>query len=284
VNAPCAAFARYVLSSYVEAHPFKRTQLRRVFIFIAPRSYFGNTVPQFSATHAFTPIAFENLFGGGVALPKNFEFRVVHHSLSWLGRYGNGLGQGDLGGAGPYGSYTTLGGRWHFGSGYESSTASNRMFFPRNWVHGYGTFEVALSHNEPDLGRCISSTGQFGGADALCAAFARYVLSAYVEMQPFGRTPLRRLFLFADPKFDFGNNVPQVSYTAAFTPIAVEKLYGVGVALSKSVDLRLTQHAVSWMGRYSNYLGPADRGNTGPYGLYTTIGVRWNFGGLHEAE
>ena len=29
-----------------------------------------------------------------------------------------------------------------------------RTFFPHNWVRGYTDFEVAPSHNEPDLGRC----------------------------------------------------------------------------------------------------------------------------------
>jgi hypothetical protein len=285
-NAQCAAFARYVLSGYLEAQPFGHTPLRHLFLFAAPRSDFGNNVPQVSYTGSFTPIAFESLFGAGYELPKNFEVRVVHHAVYWLGRYENNLGPADLGGAGPYGDYTTLGVRWHFHGTHESqpSASADRTFFPHNWLRGYGTFEVALPHNEVDLGRCNSSIAQLEGASAPCAAFARYVLSGYLEAQPFGRTPLRHVFLFASPRADYGNNVPPVSYTASFTPIAFENLYGAGVTLPKNFDVRVTQHAVYWIGRYSNNLGSADRGFTGPYGLYTTVGVRWHFGGIHEAQ
>src|SRR5260370_38458259 len=34
-------------------------------------------------------------------------------------------------------------------------SAESRTFFPRNWIRGYSDFEVAPSHNEPDLGRCM---------------------------------------------------------------------------------------------------------------------------------
>ena len=284
-NAPCADFARYMLSGYVEAQPFGRTLLRHVFIFASPRSSFGNNVPQVSYTHAFTPIAYENLFGIGIELPKKFEFRVVHHAVDWMGRYTGRLGLADKGGTGPYGLYTTIGVRWHFGGTHEfwsPEPKSERMLFPRNWLRGYGTFEYAPAHNEPDLGRCKPSTGEFGGANAPCADFARYMLSGYVEAQPFGRTLLRHVFIFASPRSSFGNNVPQVSYTHAFTPIAYENLFGIGIELPKKFELRVVHHAVDWMGRYADHLGLADMGGTGPYGLYTTIGVRWHFGSTHE--
>lgn len=285
-NAPCAAFARYVLSGYLEAQPFGRTPLRHLFVFVLPHSSFGNNVPQVSYTNSFAPIAFESLFGAGFELPKNFEARVVHHDVYWLGRYANSLGPADLGGGGPYGHYTTLGVRWHFGGTHKSqpSAAANRTFLPHNWFRGYATIEFALPHSELDLGRCSPSTAQVGGATASCAAFARYLLSGYLEAQPFGRTPLRRIFLFASPRSYFGNNVPTVSYTSAFTPIAFENLYGVGIELPRNFEFRVVQHTVYWMGRYTNYLGSADRGFTGPNGLYTTVGVRWHFGGIHEAQ
>jgi hypothetical protein len=286
-NAPCADFARYMLSGYVEVQPFGRTPLRHVFLFTSRRFSFGNNVPQFSYTNAFTPIAHENRFGIGVELPKNFEFRVVHHAVNWMGRYTGYLGMADLGSTGPYGLYATLGMRWHFGGAHESESpaaGSDRTLFPRNWLRGYGTFEYAPARNEPALGRCIASTGQLGGANARCADFARYMLSGYVETQPFGRTPLRHVFIFTSPRSSFGNNVPQVSYTNAFTPIAYENLFGIGVELPKNLEFRVVHHAVYWMGRYTGYLGLADLGSTGPYGLYTTVGVRWHFGGTHESE
>ncbi len=160
-----------------------------------------------------------------------------------------------------------------------ASTQDDRALFPRNWARGYTDFEVAPPTNEPDLGRCLPSTGQFGGAAARCAGFARYMLSGYFELHPIGRTPLRRVFLFASPRLSLGDNVPQVSYTAALTPIALESLMGAGIELSKSFEIRVVRHSVTWLGRYRGYLGPAELGTTGPYGVYATVGVRWKFGG-----
>jgi hypothetical protein len=221
----------------------------------------------------------------GIELPKHFEFRVVHHAVYWMGRYTHNLGPADLGGNGPYGVYDTLGIRWHFGGVHESQSAPpGRRFFPHGWLRGYGTFEYAPSTNEPDLGRCLESTGQYGGAKALCADFARYMLSGEMEAQPLGRTPLRHIFVFTSPRASFGNNVPQFSSTNAFTPIAYENLVGIGIELPKNLEFRVVHHAVYWMGRYTNYLGPADLSGNGPYGLYNTLGIRWHFGATHESQ
>jgi hypothetical protein len=156
----------------------------------------------------------------------------------------------------------------------------SRTFFPHNWVRGYTDFSVAPSHNEPDLGRCAYPLpASAGGAASLCTAYARYLFSGYVELQPFGRTPARHLFFFFEPKFSFGSNVPQLNYTASMAPIAYERAIGIGFQLPKNFEVRATQHQVDWLGRYSKPLGPADLGTNGPYGLYATFGVRWTFGG-----
>ena len=168
----------------------------------------------------------------------------------------------------------------------SASAPANRMFFPSHWVRGYVDFEFAPPTNEPDLGRCAAYTGQFG-ANAPCAAFARYMTGGYVEVQPFGRTALRRVFLFATPRLSLGNNVPQVSYTAEATPIALDSTLGVGIELSRSFELRAVRHAVYWLGRYRNNLGAADLGPSGLYGPYATVGARWYFGGWgrsHELQ
>lgn len=160
----------------------------------------------------------------------------------------------------------------------SSPAPKDRALFPRHWLRGYIDFQYAPPTNEPDLGRCQASTGQYGGANAVCADFARYILGGHVEIHPVGRTVLRHLFLFADPQVFMGNTVPQISYTERFTPIAAEILLGAGIALPRNFELRVVRHAVYWMGRYSSYLGPADLGTTGPYGRYATVGVRWHFG------
>jgi hypothetical protein len=163
-----------------------------------------------------------------------------------------------------------------------------RTIFPHNWLRGYIDFEVAPSHNEPDLGRCSpASASNFGGASSTCNAYARYLWGGYLEVQPFGKTIARHAFFFFTPMFSFGNNVPQFKYTASMAAIAYERSVGLGIELPKNFEFRLTQHQVDWLGRYKHGVGPADLGTAGPYGLYTTIGARWYFGGYgrsHEAR
>jgi hypothetical protein len=166
-------------------------------------------------------------------------------------------------------------------SGHTSKPPEKaRTFFPHNWVRGYTDFSVAPSHNEPDLGRCtFPQPASAGGTASLCTAYGRYLWSGYVEFQPFGRTLARHFFLFFEPRFTFGRNIPQLTYTASMLPIAYERSIGVGFKLPKNFELRATQHQVDWLGRYSKSLGPADLHTNGPYGLYATFGVRWSFGG-----
>jgi hypothetical protein len=118
-----------------------------------------------------------------------------------------------------------------------------------------------------------------GGAASKCTAYARYLFSGYVELQPIGRTFARHFFLFLDAKMSFGRNIPQLKYSASMEPMAFERAVGVGFQLPHNLELRATQHQVDWVGRYSNSLGPADLHTDGPYGLYATFGVRWTFGG-----
>lgn len=153
-------------------------------------------------------------------------------------------------------------------------------FFPRNWIRGYTDFAVAPSHNEPDLGRCMfPQPTTAGGTASQCTAYARYMFSGYLEVQPLARTPLRHLFFFFEPRFSFGRNIPQVSYEESMEPIAYDRCIGAAFELPRNLELRLTQHQVDYLGRYGNSLGPADLRTTGPYGLYTTVSVRWSFGG-----
>jgi hypothetical protein len=165
-----------------------------------------------------------------------------------------------------------------------SPVAQSRFFFPHNWIRGYTDFQVAPSHNEPDLGRCaFPQPLSAGGSNSSCTAYARYLFSGYLELQPIGRTFARHTFLFFEPKISFGKNIPQVSYLASIEPIAYDRSIGVGFQLPRGFELRLTQHQVDYLGRYSRFLGPADLHTTGPYGLYTTVGVRWSFGGYSQA-
>ncbi|PYT81712.1 MAG: hypothetical protein DMG40_08340 [Acidobacteria bacterium] len=165
-------------------------------------------------------------------------------------------------------------------SSRSPESSPSPTFFPRHWIRGYTDFAVAPSHNEPDLGRCMyPQPASAGGSASQCTAYARYLFSGYVEIQPLGRTAARHLFLFFEPRFSFGRNIPQLSYDESMEPIAYDRAIGAGYQLPRNFELRLTQHQVDYLGRYSRLLGPADLRTTGPYGLYTTVSVRWTFGG-----
>jgi hypothetical protein len=167
----------------------------------------------------------------------------------------------------------------------SDATEQPRTFFPHNWVRGYTDFSVAPSHNEPDLGRCaFPQPPGSGGTASPCTAYARYLWSGYIEFQPLGRTFARHFFLFFEPKFSFGRNLPQLMYTASMVPIAYDRSIGIGFKLPKHFELRATQHQVDWLGRYNKSLGAADLHTHGPYGLYATFGVRWSFGGYGSQE
>src|SRR5260370_9035667 len=141
----------------------------------------------------------------------------------------------------------------------------SRTFFPHNWVRGYTDFSVAPSHNEPDLGRCaFPQPASAGGAASLCTAYARYLFSGYLELQPFGRTPARHFFLFFEPKFSFGRNIPRISDTASMLRMAFDRSVGIGFKLPKNSELRATQHQVDWLVRYSKFVGTAEPHSNGP--------------------
>jgi hypothetical protein len=154
-----------------------------------------------------------------------------------------------------------------------------------NWVRGFVDFGVAPSHNEPDLGRCaFPQPAGSGGSASLCTAYARYLFSGYVEIQPLNRTIARHLFIFLEPRFSFGNNIPQLKYTSSMQPIAFDRSVGAGFQLPKHFEIRATQHQVDFLGAYSKNLGTGDLRTTGPYGLYATFSLRWYFGGYNRAS
>jgi hypothetical protein len=117
-SAPCAAFARYVGSGYMEFRPIGTGQFHRAFVFFEPHAYMGRNIPQFQYSDSMAPIAFESEGGIGVSITRNLEFRLTSHRVDWLGKYSNNLGIADLGKNGPLSNYTTVSARWYFG-GYR---------------------------------------------------------------------------------------------------------------------------------------------------------------------
>jgi hypothetical protein len=167
-----------------------------------------------------------------------------------------------------------------FAQAEEGSTRGpERMFFPHDTLWGYAQFDVAPSHNEIDPNICRADAGSFGGVNAPCNAFARYMLSGQLEARPFGRGLLRRFMLYAEPRFLFGRNVPQHLYTWSLDGIGVEHSWGAGIYLGQGFEMRVTQHFLfNRFGTRDKYLGAADLGPNGPWGRYNVIGVRKYFG------
>ena len=169
-------------------------------------------------------------------------------------------------------------------SSQGTSTASapaDRMFFPRDMLWGWAQLDLAPPHNEVDPNLCAGDSGapQYGGANAPCSMFARYMLSGMLEVRPFGQTILRRFMLFGAPTFLFGKNLPKTLYTWSPDAIGIEHSWGAGVYLNKGFEFRITQHFLfDRLGARDANLGPADLGNNGPWGRYMTVGVRKTFG------
>jgi len=155
----------------------------------------------------------------------------------------------------------------------------DRFFLPKDTIWAYAQFDLAPPHNEIDPNLCSSNAGSFGGANAPCSEFARYMLSGLLEVRPFGKGQLRRFMLWGQPSFLFGKNIPKTLYTWSPDAIGIEHSWGLGVYIAKGFEFRVTQHfQFDRLGARNGYLGPADLGNNGPWGRYNSIGVRKYFG------
>ena len=162
---------------------------------------------------------------------------------------------------------------------HKKEAPADRMFFPRDTLYGYAQFDLAPPHNEIDPNLCAANAGQYGGVNAPCSEFARYMLSGLVEVRPFGRGQLRRFMLFGQPTFLFGKTIPKTLYTWSFDAIGIERSWGGAIYLGQGFEFRVTQHFLfDRLGARNRNLGTADLGNNGPWGRYNTIGVRKTFG------
>ena len=118
----------------------------------------------------------------------------------------------------------------------QAESQDSPKLFPRGWVRGYTEFGVAPPHNEPDLNRCSAGAAAFGGLNAPCTAFARFIGSGYVELQPLNAAVFRRMFVFAEPRIFLGRNLPQALYTYSARPMAFDRSVGIGVELMKNIE------------------------------------------------
>src|SRR5271166_4208474 len=164
-------------------------------------------------------------------------------------------------------------GAWH------EADPNERMFLPKDTFWGWAEFDLAPPHNEIDPNLCAGNSYVYGGVNAPCNMFARYMISGILEARPFGRGPLRRLMVFGAPTFLFGKNVPKTLYTWSPDAIGIEHSWGAGIYIAKGFEFRVTQHFLfDRLGARDKNLGAADLGNNGPWGRYMSLGVRKTFG------
>lgn len=162
---------------------------------------------------------------------------------------------------------------------WREAGPEDRMFFPKDTLWGWAQFDLAPPHNEIDPNLCAGNAYVYGGVNAPCNMFARYMLSGILEVRPFGRGPLRRFMLYGAPSFLFGKNVPKTLYTWSWDAIGIEHSWGAGIYLTKGFEFRITQHFLfERLGARDKNLGQADLGNNGPWGRYMSLGVRKTFG------
>jgi hypothetical protein len=159
------------------------------------------------------------------------------------------------------------------------SQNQDRMFLPRDAFWGYAQFDLAPPHNEIDPNLCAANAGQFGGVNAPCSMFARYMLSGLLEVRPFGRGIFRRFMVYGEPRLLLGKNIPQTLYTWSWDAIGIEHSWGVSIYLGKGFEFRVTQHFLfDRLGSRDKNLGTADLGDNGPWGRYNAFGIRKTFG------
>ena len=63
---------------------------------------------------------------------------------------------------------------------HAQGKSGERVFLPSDTFWGYAQFDIAPPHNEIDPNLCAATAGNFGGVNAPCNAFARYMLSGLV--------------------------------------------------------------------------------------------------------
>jgi len=165
-------------------------------------------------------------------------------------------------------------------NGFERGGAAPAVGPRPSMLRGYADFSLAPPHNEADPGLCDVPTTV---GTTPCTAFARYMLYGHIEMRPLARwprilgVPVYTLYIFSDATLLLGNNIPQQKYTWSADAIGVEKSFGVVAPIPHGFEVRITQHPpFSSFQQYkqsTGYLGP-----NGPWGRYTTVGVRKYFG------
>jgi hypothetical protein len=115
-SAPCTGFARAALGGHLEFKPINIGPFRKLYIYVSPRSFLGDNLPQVRYSQSFDAIGLEMSYGLIYELPRGFEAILTQHpTMHWFGKYQKPLGAADLHNN-PYGQFNSIGVRWKFGT------------------------------------------------------------------------------------------------------------------------------------------------------------------------
>jgi hypothetical protein len=116
VSAPCSGFARAALGGHIEFKPINVGPFKRLYLYLSPRIFMGDNLPQVHYSQSLNAIGMENSYGLAYDLTHGFEAVITAHpKMHWFGKYQSSLGAADLSNN-PYGQYNSIGVRWRFGT------------------------------------------------------------------------------------------------------------------------------------------------------------------------
>ena len=161
-----------------------------------------------------------------------------------------------------------------------SHDSSEPMFLPRDTFWGYGQFDLAPPHNEIDPNICRADAGISGGVNDPCNAFARYMISGYVEAQSlWARRSSAGSSCLESLDFCLARIFRRRFIPGRWMRSGWRTRGAGGFIWAKGFEMRVTQHFLfTRFGARDRNLGPADLGPNGPWGRYNTVGVRKYFG------
>ena len=116
---------------------------------------------------------------------------------------------------------------------------TDRMFLSSR--HAYGatgnlTWRLRTTRSIPICAR--ETLSDYGGVNAPCSLFARYMFSGLVEVRPFGKGQFRRFMVFGQPAVLIWQDRPAGAlHLVVLTPSDIEQSWGLGVYIRQGIRI-----------------------------------------------
>ena len=156
----------------------------------------------------------------------------------------------------------------------NATTAVAADLNPTKYFNFYGSAEFSMfpPHNEPDLNLRGFSPDWNGGGKGYAnfgPAYARYAVEADINIE---LKKFNKVFVFAKPYLALCDTIPQQHYGWDPSPKAFRKWIGIGVHLTKNLDLLIQSHEWIMMGNAKNAAI-----SDGPFGRWQGVTLRYKF-------